>query len=83
MKKHKGKVYQEIHDEKKRAAIAKIFASSHEEFLEFAEANARDFEIWIKAWHAELESLDGLAENTVHTLLGMKVPFVINRETIK
>lgn len=83
MKKNKGKYFQEFHDEKKRDAIARIFASSHEEFLEFSEASARDFEIWIKAWHAELESLDGLAENSVHSLLGMKIPFVINRETIK
>jgi len=83
MKKNKGKYFQEFHDEKKRDAISRIFASSHEEFLEFCEASARDFEIWIKAWHAELESLDGLAENSVHSLLGMKIPFVINRETIK
>ena len=83
MKKNKGKYFQEFHDEKKRDTIARIFASSHEEFLEFSEASARDFEIWIKAWHAELESLDGLAENSVHSLLGMKIPFVINRETIK
>lgn len=38
---------------------------------------------WCKSWNAEIEACDGLATTTLHALLGMKVPFVINKQFIK
>jgi len=38
---------------------------------------------WCKSWNAEIEACDGLATTTVHALLGMKIPYIINKDFIK
>ena len=37
----------------------------------------------MRSWNSEIDECDGLATNTIQALLGMKIPFVINKDFIK
>ena len=37
---------------------------------------------WCKSWNAELDACDGLAHEHLYALLGMKIPFIVNKDFI-
>ena len=73
------KKYTKHEVEAKRAEMAEqlrqTYATSLEDFCEFAQCELAEFEMFCSLFAKEIEDCDGLATKDFHVLMGMKIPF--------
>ena len=53
-----------------------------DEFIVFAGCEMREYELFCKAFDAEMRNTDGLAETELQSMMGLKLPVVIDRDDL-
>lgn len=80
------KKYTKHEVEAKRVEMAEqlrqTYATSLDDFCEFAQCELAEFEMFCSLFAKEIEDCDGLATRDFHVLMGMKIPFRLDDSVV-